>query len=226
MIAHVTNILFIFLKDIPENGADQAHLSAVHGPAMFLQDFFPNLARHSWTEAVWIACKKECKTEEGITSTSTSLPNVAAEKENTETNDRHKAILRLKHSLVLFEKYKILQLSVEAVQIGPGYVELRLGSRWGPLCILQTVTPVEPLLQRITHLMFSSRFLGLYAKVVMIGETVMFERDLQVWNNKTFAKTPVLVKQDRTILDYRRWFSQFYSANSPTFQSASESLSW
>ena len=215
-------IFFFCLKDIPENGADQAHLSAVHGPAMFLKDLFPRLAKHSWTEAVWIACKKESKIDEDITS----LSSGAAEWENNEISDRHKAILRLKHSLLLFEKYKMLQLSVEAIQIGPGYVELRLDSSWGPLCILQTVTPVEPLLQRVTHLMFSSRFLGPYAKVVMIGETVMFERDLQVWNHKTFAKTPALVKQDRTILDFRRWFSQFYSANSPTFQSATESLEW
>ena len=193
---------------------------------MFLKDIFPHLAKHSWIDAKWAPCKKESKTDEKNSSNENIFKSETTEKDKTETNERHKAILHLNHSLVLFEKYQMLQLSVKAVQIGPGYVEMRLDSRWGPMFILQTVTPVEPLLQRVTHLMFSSRCLGPFAKVVMIGESLMFERDLRVWNHKTFERTPVLVKQDRAITEYRRWYSQFYSNNSPTFQSASESLEW
>lgn len=202
-----------------------AHLNAVHGPAMFINDVFPGLMRHSWTDAKWTTCKNELETRE-ISSPEATMSNGTAKKKSSEPTEKHKAILHLKHSVILFEKYKFLELSVKAIQIGPGYVELQLDSFWGPMYILQTVTPVEPLLQRITHHMYSSQSLGPYAKIVIIGETFMFQRDIEIWNNKTFTKTPLLVKQDRSITEFRKWYSQFYSDNSPTFQSASKSLDW
>ncbi|XP_051157642.1 cholesterol 7-desaturase nvd 1 [Leptopilina boulardi] len=213
------------IQDIPENGADVAHLNSVHGPAMFLSDIFPGLMRHSWTDAKWTPCKNDLEIKE-ISAIDATISNGVVKKKNCEPNEKHKAILHLKHSLILFEKYKLLELSVKAMQIGPGYVELQLDSFWGPMYILQTVTPVGPMLQRVTHHMYSSRILGPYAKIVIIGETFMFQRDIEIWNNKTFTKTPLLVKQDRAITEFRKWYSQFYSDNSPTFQSASKSLDW
>lgn len=181
--------------------------------------------RHSWTDAKWTPCKNDLEIKE-ISAIDATIANGVVKKKNCEPNEKHKAILHLKHSLILFEKYKLLELSVKAMQIGPGYVELQLDSFWGPMYILQTVTPVGPMLQRVTHHMYSSRILGPYAKIVIIGETFMFQRDIEIWNNKTFTKTPLLVKQDRAITEFRKWYSQFYSDNSPTFQSASKSLDW
>lgn len=42
-----------------------------------------------------------------------------------------------------------------------------------------------------------------------------FERDVMIWNNKKYISKPMLVKEDSAIQKHRRWFSQFYSENSP-----------
>jgi len=58
----------------------------------------------------------------------------------------------------------------------------------------------------------------------MFGFLTQFDLDLPVWNNKTFAAKPMLVKKEGSIAQYRRWYSQFYSENSTKLQS--ESLDW
>ena len=36
-----------------------------------------------------------------------------------------------------------------------------------------------------------------------------------VWNYKTYLSKPLLVKEDVGIKKHRKWYSQFYSENSP-----------
>ncbi|XP_046430330.1 cholesterol 7-desaturase nvd [Neodiprion fabricii] len=249
------------IQEIPENGADWAHLSAVHGPSILLSERVPWLARHSWTGAEWTShvsppqertmakeeeagkaqAEEECGAE--VDNAPETDPNISREnvagtgkfengggkisKDKTaSSNKSHKAIMRLRHSLILFERIPILELDVRAEQIGPGYVELLVQSSMGPMCILQTVTPLEPLMQRVTHLMFAPPLLAPLATLVLFGESVMFERDVAVWNHKRFEQRPLLVREDRSILAYRRWYAQFYSPHSPTYQSTTRSLQW
>lgn len=146
--------------------------------------------------------------------------------DNVSKRAKHKAGMQLHHSLILFERFTLLGLNVNVEQIGPGYVELMINTSFGPLCILQTVTPLEPLLQRVTHQIFSPPLLAPYASLVFLGECLMFERDIVIWNHKKYERQPTLVREDRTILAYRRWYSQFYSANSPTYQTAMNNLQW
>lgn len=47
---------------------------------------------------------------------------------------------------------------------------------------------------------------------------LQFERDVMIWNNKKYVSKPLLVKEDSAIQKHRRWFSQFYSENSPRLQ--------
>ncbi|KAG7201069.1 hypothetical protein KM043_017613 [Ampulex compressa] len=202
------------IQDIAENGADVAHLSAVHGPAMFLRDSNPWLARHSWTNATWAA--QQVPTDDEAHEIKVAGSTCA----------RHKANMHLRHSLVLMERLTILNLDVNVEQIGPGYVELLVNTALGPMCILQTVTPMEPLLQRVTHMIFSPPLLAPYASLVFLGECLMFERDVEIWNHKKFERQPILVREDRAILAYRRWYSQFYSPRSSSYQAAMKSLQW
>lgn len=51
---------------------------------------------------------------------------------------------------------------------------------------------------------------------------VKVDRDVMIWNNKTFSPRPLLVKEDALIAKYRRWFAQFYSENSPRLTLKSE----
>ena len=55
---------------------------------------------------------------------------------------------------------------------------------------------------------------------------VQVERDLMIWNNKRYVSKPMLVKEDELIGKHRRWYSQFYSENSPRYTAARTSLDW
>ncbi|XP_076666871.1 cholesterol 7-desaturase nvd isoform X1 [Andrena cerasifolii] len=207
------------VQEVAENGADTAHLSAVHGPAIFSSIAYPlsRIARHSWINDGW--------TPHHSYSEDKNSDNDESKKEDAK-NFSHRAYTTLRHTLVLFEKLELLRLDVHVQQIGPGYVELLMETYLGPICIFQTVTPMEPLLQKVTHLVYSPPLIGPYASVMFFAECLMFERDVAIWNRKKFEKQPLLVKEDRSILAYRRWYSQFYSQHSPSYHSAMKSLQW
>lgn len=52
------------------------------------------------------------------------------------------------------------------------------------------------------------------------------ERDIMIWNHKTYVPKPLLVKEDHLIKKHRRWYSQFYSENSPRLSMKKENLDW
>ncbi|XP_076750250.1 cholesterol 7-desaturase nvd [Xylocopa sonorina] len=208
------------IQEVAENGADSAHLSAVHGPAIFakISNFLSSFARHQWSNVNW-------------TPHNSFLESLSSNEENeskkqNEENLRHRAYMTLRHRLILFEKFEVLHLDVNVQQIGPGYVELMMHTSLGSMCIFQTVTPMEPLLQKVTHVMYSPPVLGPYASMLFLGECLMFERDVAIWNRKKFEKQPLLVKEDKSIIAYRRWYSQFYSQHSPSYHAAMKSLQW
>lgn len=184
---------------------------------MILNDYFPGLARHSWSGASW--SPKNTQFFEDKSSSEINMNN------SEKTLHKHQAIVTLNHSFQILEKYRLLSLEVTADQIGPGYVELYLKTAIGPVCILQTVTPLEPLLQKVVHIIYSPPLLGPYARIIFFGECLMFQRDVNIWNNKKFQKRPVLVREDKSIIAYRKWYSQFYSEHSPTYNTI-KSLDW
>ncbi|KAJ9597610.1 hypothetical protein L9F63_011516, partial [Diploptera punctata] len=186
------------IQEIPENGGDVAHLNAIHGPSLFAgsdlrfsERILHRFARHVWT-AQWQP--HETKPYQGT--------------------------MHLHHEVQLLKKIPLVTMDVRAEQIGPAYVELYLNSSFGPITILQTVTPVEPLLQRLVHRIYCPPHLFFYANFVLYGESVMVERDIMVWNHKKYIEKPLLVKEDQSIRRHRRWYNQFYSENSPQFMDA------
>ncbi|XP_012536044.1 cholesterol 7-desaturase isoform X2 [Monomorium pharaonis] len=234
------------IQEIAENGADPAHLNAVHGPAMFLPGNLSWLAQHVWiVNSGW---RPHCsKTDEDATNADAEAVKIRAKlnsvlidpiKNSNENRqlaivengfdkrEKHKAGLRMCHKLVLLNSLNLMEIEVHAEQIGPSYVELVINTSFGSFCILQTVTPIEPLLQRVTHQIFSPPLLTPYANLIFLAECVMFERDIKIWNYKKYERQPILVREDRAILAYRRWYSQFYSDNSPTYQIAMKDLQW
>lgn len=127
---------------------------------------------------------------------------------------------------MLFGKLSILNLDVVATQVGPGYVELHLKSSFGSIWVVQTVTPLQPMLQKVVHMVYAPIMLAPYARLTVVGESIMFERDVRVWNYKKYLDNPLLVQEDRLIKGFRRWYKQFYTENSPTYQSCKETLKW
>ena len=54
------------------------------------------------------------------------------------------------------------------------------------------------------------------------------ERDFMIWANKRYQAKPVFVKctEDQILSKHRRWYSQFYTENSPKLNFSEDSLDW
>ncbi|KAH8263892.1 hypothetical protein KR044_005126, partial [Drosophila immigrans] len=206
MVYHGRNEFYVncHIQEIPENGADLAHFAAIHKRSLMSGGFdlkenlLTNFAYHDW-KARYVRIATEVK---------------------------HIAEVNLSHSIVLFNKVKCFQINVIGKQLGPSYVHLFLHSpMFGNFQIFQTITPLEPLLQKVTHRFYASRLMAPIMKILICGESIMFERDMNIWNHKIYRSNPQLVVEDSTLKKFRKWYSYFYSANSNTFHN-SENLHW
>ncbi|CAH2317045.1 cholesterol 7-desaturase-like [Pelobates cultripes] len=200
--------LLCVLQEIPENAADIAHLTFLHEPGIitgtdlrYTKSRLWDFVKHTW-KVQWMP---------------EPPPN------------KHCSQMLLVHQLLLFGKHvPLLDFNVVARQVGPGIVFLTFKHNFlGTGVILQSVTPVEPLLQKVTHIIYYQRNIPtLIPKFMLKAECIQFERDVMVWNNKKYVSKPLLVKEDAAIQKHRRWYSQFYSENSPQFSYQQESLDW
>jgi len=188
------------IQEIPENGADVSHLNVVHKPAMMVGGK-PNDALFKWSfvKHIWGA-------------------SWAA---NDQPGEEYKALMKVHHHISIFNKISLMKMDVEAHQIGPGLVFLEFNGFFGKGILFFMVTPLEPLLQKITHRFYSSNsMLHPFGMLILLGEAIQLERDIAIWNRKTFISRPLLTKEDKAIKSFRRWFSQFYSDNSPKYLSS------
>ncbi|XP_030005532.1 cholesterol 7-desaturase [Sphaeramia orbicularis] len=194
------------IQEIPENAADVAHLAHLHTPGMisgvdlrYTNSKTWEFMRHDW-KVQW-----EPEPE----------PN------------RHCSRMLVKHALTLFGiHWHLLDVNVVARQVGPGVVFLLFNHSFlGRGVILHCVTPVEPLLQCVSHTIFyQANIPPVVPKFILKSECIQFERDIMIWNNKKYISKPLLVKEDSAILKHRRWYSQFYSENSPRLQYRRDTL--
>ncbi|NWR78148.1 DAF36 desaturase, partial [Centropus unirufus] len=196
------------IQEIPENAADMAHLAFLHGPAILggsdlrytrcrLWDFM----KHIW-KAEW--------------------------RPEPEPNE-HCSHMLVQHSVTIFGKhFSLMDLTVSARQVGPGLVFLLFKHAFlGHGIILQTVTPVEPLLQKVVHKIYYQKNVpAIIPKFILRAECIQFERDVTIWNNKQHLSKPLLVKEDSGIQKHRRWYAQFYSQKSRRLPVQKEGLDW
>ncbi|XP_067825558.1 cholesterol 7-desaturase nvd [Heptranchias perlo] len=196
------------IQEIPENAADIAHLSHLHSPSVlsgadlrYTSSRLWGFAQHDW-KAEW----------------------------NPEPEpNKHCSLMLVDHVLhILGRRFSLLDVHVVARQVGPGIVYLWFSHSFlGRGVILQCVTPVEPLLQRVSHsIYYQANIPAIIPKFVMMAECIQFERDIMIWNNKKYISKPLLVKEDSAIARHRRWYAQFYSENSPRFPIQQDGLDW
>ncbi len=178
---------------MPENGADTAHLNALH--EAFVVRALAGVVRHEW-EASW---------------------------EGQAAPEEHMARIRVRqHVRLLGRAVGPLFLDVQIQQAGPGLVYLHFATAFGRIAISETVLPLAPLLQDVRHYVWAERSVPRFvAKLAFRGMLAQFERDVPVWNHKTYLPRPLLLKDDGPIGRYRRWFARFYSENSVRFDAAS-----
>ncbi|CAG0901216.1 unnamed protein product [Darwinula stevensoni] len=190
----------VHIQDIAENGADMAHFTVVHGPVIAMGSdlrkagsSFWKAIHHTWN-ATWAP-----------------LPHP----------EGHVGHLDVVQKLSFFDKFFTMTVKGNLDMVGPSLVIMRLsGAAIGDVLIVHSVTPVGPLMQRLIHRVYTSRtWMAPIAKLFLFVEAInILERDMMVWNNKRFEKNPLLVKEERPIQEFRRWYSQFYSENSPKFE--------
>ncbi|CAP29052.2 Protein CBR-DAF-36 [Caenorhabditis briggsae] len=192
--------LMCHIQEVPENGADIAHLNYLHKSA-------PEITNGS-----------------DIIKTDLSDPQPAVQHvwdgkwEVKSEEDKHCGVMHLNQFMTIWG-YKVpltsSKLVAEQVGHGPGIVHMLFDfGIWGKGVVFQTVTPEEPLLQRVRFRIFSN-IPWFFVKFFMTVEAMQFERDVFIWSNKKYIKSPLLVKNDGPIQKHRRWFSQFYTENSP-----------
>ncbi|CAI5455943.1 unnamed protein product [Caenorhabditis angaria] len=193
--------LMCHIQEIPENGADIAHLNYLHKSAppvtkgsdivkTNLSDMNP-IVEHVWNG------KWEVKSDE----------------------DKHCGVMHLDQYMKIFGfRVPLTSSKLVAEQHGPGIVHMLFDfGFWGKGVVFQTVTPEEPLLQRVRFRIFSN-IPWFFVKFFMTVEALQFERDVYIWSNKKYIKNPLLVRNDGPIQKHRRWFSQFYTENSPRIE--------
>ncbi|XP_061165164.1 cholesterol 7-desaturase nvd-like [Saccostrea echinata] len=197
------------IEEIPENGADLQHLECVHSPLITSGIDL----RHMWNE-LW----------------SFGSHTWTAQWEPSPPPNEHIGTLRLTHSMNLFGKaLRPIDMDVTARQIGPGIVYLTFDSPIGSGAFVQHLVPTEPLLQKLVHnLYFQKNMPAFVGKFFLLGEAIQLERDIMIWNNKRYERKPMFVKskEDSLVAKHRRWYSQFYSENSPRLKFQKESLDW
>lgn len=156
------------IQEIPENGSDIAHLQCLHGPSMLygsdlnailpakIESGWAPFLRHRWTVR-W----------------------------EPDSEEKHVAASYLHHELILFDRLPFVSVDVEAKQIGPGLVHLTFQSPlFGRVVLFETVTPVEPMTQRVLHRLYApSSMLGPIANFIVWGEAIMVSKLSKIENS-------------------------------------------
>uniref|UniRef100_A0A915PY86 cholesterol 7-desaturase n=1 Tax=Setaria digitata TaxID=48799 RepID=A0A915PY86_9BILA len=187
------------IQEIPENGADIAHLNYLHLAGINKGNDITKIEmenpepiiRHVW-DGRW---------------------------EQQPEPEKHIGVMYLKQVMTIMKLPIPLTYSdLQARQIGPGIVYMMFNFGWlGRGIVLQHITPEEPLFQRARFVMYSN-LPKLYANFFLFCEAHHFERDIYIWNHKCYVKRPLLTKNDGPILKHRRWYNQFYVENSPRLE--------
>ncbi|XP_078670418.1 cholesterol 7-desaturase nvd-like [Branchiostoma floridae x Branchiostoma belcheri] len=195
------------VEEISENGADVGHLNHLHGPGVTAG----NDLRHIWSSLAGFLTHRWEADWQQLPSPDTQFGTMTVEMD-----------------VYLFgHRIPGSNIKAHALQNGPGVVYLYIDGPLMNLVLVSSITPVEPLLLHYTQSIYASRRTPTFvAKTVQWGEAVQLERDVTVWNNKSYPAKPVLVKEDAAIVRHRRWYSQFYSENSPRFTTQRTSLDW
>ena len=151
------------IQDIPENGADVAHLAHLHGPSLFFGSDLQKVADN--------------KAHDEVKTNSDSFLRHYWEVEwtgSSEDENSHIAIARIRQYFRFLARFSLFQTVVEAQQIGPGLVHLFIETGVGKCVFIQTVTPLEPLIQQVVHRFYSApSFIAPFAKLLLWGESIM-----------------------------------------------------
>uniref|UniRef100_A0A7S2SU68 cholesterol 7-desaturase n=1 Tax=Rhizochromulina marina TaxID=1034831 RepID=A0A7S2SU68_9STRA len=112
--------------------------------------------------------------------------------------------------------------------VGPGgLVFFKFETEIGNIIMFQCHTPTAPLRQEVQFRWFADRSMPELLVFYVVGQWIsQWRNDLDVWENKLFARKPILVKGDGPMQLQRRWFKQFYDDSSEQVQGSADNLKW
>lgn len=123
------------------------------------------------------------------------------------TNFQVSEIMKLRDWTIPFTRF-----DVEGHHIGPGFVHFKMQSILGPIVVVHNLLPIEGFLQQSAYEMWIPTYMPIwFAKIVLRAWANQYERDIVIWNQKVYLPAPQIIKNDGPIVQYRRWFKQFYS---------------
>ncbi|XP_022087431.1 cholesterol 7-desaturase-like [Acanthaster planci] len=144
--------------------------------------------------------------------------------------EKHVAVLRMtSNPSKLLGIITVPRETFQIDQVGPCFAHFNANSPLlGKLVLIIAVTPVGPMRQRIVTTGFTQKgLLSFYiGKRALAEQYYQIEGDLPVWANKKYLRNAMLVKEDHLIAKHRRFFTQFYSENSPKYDPYKESTEW
>jgi len=225
------------LQELPENGADIPHLNAVHNSINW---FFT----HQW-EASWAPLSEKSdpeKPEPEKSEIPTTTKNFSSKPKSPPPHlSKYPDFVKTIDLLSLFGKnfnhctqinivervlfrgipLHFLDVHVLIYQVGPGIVYLRFFTPFGQVLVCQSSTPFGPMVQKACHMIFACKNIPRWmAKTIVLTLGQFYEQDVVIWHWKTYPAKPILSKEDANIRKFRKWFSQFYSEHSLTFEEA------
>eukprot|EP00127_Corallochytrium_limacisporum_P002111 Clim_evm5s108 gene=Clim_evmTU5s108 len=177
------------LQEFAENSADFAHFDPLHGVMCV-----------PWTS---------------ITIPGMRVHHIA--EWNPSDEEPWKAVFRDKAHLQWFGKrLSHTDAHAEIHFYGPGgVVFFHFFTPLGNIILQHTHLPVEPLRQRTQFVWYAERSMPRALVSYVVGNWItQWSYDVLIWENKTFAKNPLLVKEDGPIKRLRKWYSQFLTPGS------------
>lgn len=205
---YTENLVPCHLLEIPENGSDVAHLPALHAPLVI--PLLRPLLRHKW-EATW----RPHSSDDGDND---DIDIKGGGKGKPREWGPHIADITIEETIVTnaandddSRELPGSRVKVKITQCGPTQVYLQMRTPIGPITLVETVTPVHPLLQRVLHAAYIPKWMPLIvSKAVLWATLKQFEADVPIWSQKRYEPKPYLSAADKGIPQYRRWVSQFY----------------
>jgi len=196
------NFINCHIQEIPENGADIAHLNWLHTPSILRGTDLRyirgplNIIEHGW--------KGEWKALEG--------------------EQAHVAELKLTHELEICGWHlSFLDFHLMAHQEGPGLVTLTWNFILGKGAFVQTLIPEAPLMVKLGHTVWMERSLpNIVGRILLMLEVLQVDRDIMIWNHKKHVKNPHYLAGDKSVKEFRAWYKQFYSADEVYAEKAAE----
>lgn len=100
--------------------------------------------------------------------------------------------------------------------LGPGgVVVFRFKTPVGGVLLFKKFTPTSALVQDVHDIWFAEkRVPRVLVSYLVSNAFAAFSDDVFVWENKTYARRPLVLRDDGPMLPLRRWCKQFWSPNS------------